>query len=101
MHALARLIRQFCKIQDDPVCFDAKKMMSRSLRTFADGTHSEKIDMAGDDLQDVPMVVEYTRNTAVENDPLELVNSRSFPGPVAESPCNNAWTAHSRDISWA
>jgi hypothetical protein len=76
-------------------------VMSRSLRPFADEPHSEKIDMGGDDLQHVPMVVEQSRNATIENDPLGLVNSRSFPGPVAESPCNNAWTAHSRDISWA
>ena len=70
LHALARLIRQVWEIQDDPACFDAKKMMSRSLRPFADGAHSEKIDMAGDDLQHVPMVVEQTRNATIENDPL-------------------------------
>jgi hypothetical protein len=57
--------------------------------------------MAGHDLQDVPMVVEQTRNATVENKALELASGRSFPGCVAESLCNDAWTAHSRDISWA
>jgi hypothetical protein len=67
LHPLGGVVAACGQVEDDLASLDAKKMMSRPFDPLIDAADREKVDMTGDNLHHVPMMVEALRTTAIKN----------------------------------
>jgi hypothetical protein len=91
LELFTRVIDGRQKIQDDLAALDPKQMLPRALACAFEGTDDKNVDMSGDHLKDVSMMVEKFGVTSIKQYAVRRLNGSVPCGVTLEYGLVHSW----------